>query len=101
MPTFDEDLDAIFEDETFSTCAEFALTANSSICVNGHFTDASDAVVLFGNVEIEAQRPTFVCRTSKIADVRNKMSVTIDETDYTVEKISKIGQGSSVVYLKT
>lgn len=101
MPTLDEDLDAIFADDTFTECAEFAVSAVSTVCVNGHFTDASDAVVLFGNVEIEAQRPTFVCRTSEISDVRNKMSVTIDEIAYTVEKISKIGTGSSVVYLKT
>lgn len=100
MPTLDDDLDAIFNDDTFGECAEFTI-AGDTVCVMGHFTDASDSVVLFGNVEIEAQKPTFVCRTSKISGLKNRAAVTINGTAYTVEKVSKIGQGSSVVYLKT
>lgn len=100
MPTFDEDLEAIFTSGDFDTCAVFTISATVELCVNGIFTDASDAVVIYG-VEIEALKPTLICQTSEITTVRNKMAVVIDETTYQVERIEKIGQGCSVVYLKT
>lgn len=100
MPTFDEDLEAIFTSGDFDECATFTLASGSELCVDGIFTDASDATVVFG-VEIEALKPTFVCQTSKITAVRNKNAVEIGGTTYQVEKIEKIGTGTSVVYLKT
>lgn len=100
MPTIEDDLDAIFTSGDFDTCATFTISAGNTLCVNGIFTDASDETVMHG-VAIEAAKPTLQCQTSKITTVRNKMTVSIDETDYQVERIEKIGQGMSVVYLKT
>ena len=100
MPTFDEDLTSIFTSGDFDGCAVFAIDADTELCVDGIFTDASDAVTVYG-VEIEALKPTLMCKTSDITTVRNKMAVEISDTTYQVERIEKIGNGTSVVYLKT
>ncbi len=100
MPTHDEDLEAIFTSGDFDTCATFTISAGNELCVDGIFTDASDETVMYG-VAIEAQKPTLQVQTSKITTVRTKMAVEIDGTSYQVERIEKIGQGMSVVYLKT
>lgn len=100
MPTFDEDLEYIFRSGDFDTCAEFTISAGNEICVNGIFTDASDATLMYG-VEIEATEPTLMCKSSDVSTVRNKMKVLIHSINYIVERIQKVGQGCSVVYLKT
>lgn len=93
----DEDLDACFNTDDFGIEADFGGSTGS---VKGHFTDATEATLLYG-VEIEARDPSFACKTSDITAVRNKDSVTIDGTDYTVAKIQKLGTGVSLVTLKT
>jgi len=100
MPTINDDLEAIFSSGDFDTCATFTISAGDTLCVNGIFTDASDETVMYG-VAIEAVKPTLMVQTSKISTVRNKMAVEIDDTTYQVERIEKVGQGMSVVYLKT
>jgi hypothetical protein len=97
----DDDLDAIFSaDDPFSVLATFNVSGDE-LEVYGQFTDGTDNVNLYG-VDIEAQRPSITCRQSDIATVRNKMSVTIDGTAYTVERIEKSGApGVATVYLKT
>lgn len=100
MLQFDDDVQAIFNSGDFDECAVFTIDDSTEICVNGIFTDATDATAVFGT-EIEASKPTVVVPTSDIARVRNKMTVNIRDTDYTVEKVEKVGAGMSVVYLKT
>jgi hypothetical protein len=116
----DNDLDACFSTDDFAVPATFevntapgvptgvavelsgpnllhvtwnAATDGNALEVNGHFTEGSDATVMYG-VEIEAVEPSFTCRTSEIQDVRNKMSVSVGGNDYTVARIQKIGTGS-------
>jgi hypothetical protein len=98
----DDDLDACFSTDDFAVPATFTLTASplTTLEVDGHFTNGSDATVLYG-VDIEAVEPSFTCRTSEIESVRNKMAVEIEGNDYTVARIQKVGTGVSVVYLKT
>src|SRR5689334_4912803 len=96
----DDDLDVIFNSGDFDEEAIFDLGADT-LTVRGIFTDASDSVVMFGQVQIEAAKPSLMCKTDDIADVRNKMTVTVRSTQYTVEKVEKVGVGISVVYLKT
>jgi hypothetical protein len=50
---------------------------------------------------IEANKPSFVCKTDEIESVTRDTSVTIDGVAYTVAKIIKTGVGTSVCYLKT
>jgi hypothetical protein len=99
----DDDLDAIFASGDFDEEAVFTIVVSplSTLTIRGWFTDGSDATLLFGNVEIEASKPSLICKTADIATVRNKMSVSIRSTDYTVERVENNGTGLTVVYLKT
>ena len=101
MPTIDDDLEAIFSSGDFDTCGVFTISAGNELCVNGIFTDATDEVRQFGEVVIEAMKPTLMVQTSAITTVRNKMAVEVRSTTYQVERVEKVGQGMSVVYLKT
>ena len=91
----DGDLDSIFANGDFDEEVIF-----TSVTVRGWFTDGSDATTMYG-VEIEASKPTLICKTDDITTVRNKMAVTIRSTAYTVERVEKLGTDNSVVYLKT
>lgn len=101
MANFDEDLDLMFEDDEFNTCAEFTISAGNVLTVKGTFAAASQGVLMFGSVEVEAAKPSFTARTSCLTTVRPKMAVTIDDVAYTVEKVEPVGVGPSVVWLKT
>jgi hypothetical protein len=99
MAISDDDLDACFSTDDFAVPAVFAV-AGPDITVNGYFTDGTDAVEMYG-AQIEASKPSFICRTSEIASVTRGTTVTIDSIAYTIEKISRTGVGTSVCYLKT
>lgn len=94
----DDDL-SIFENGDFDTAAVFA--SAPSVTVRGWFTGQSDEVTMYGQIQIEAQKPTFTCPTDAIDGVTSKTSVVIDGVTYIVERIQKLGTGVSVVYLKT
>lgn len=97
----DGDLDSIFNNGDFDEEVSFVTAAlTPPLKVRGWFTDGSDATTLYG-VEIEANRPSLICKTDDITTVRNKMTVTIRSVVYSVEKIERLGTGASVVYLKT
>jgi hypothetical protein len=100
MAISDDDLDACFSTDDFAVPATFTIAVGSTLEVNGDFTEGSDATILYG-VDIEAVEPSFMCRTSAITSVRNKMAVSIGSNDYTVVRIQKVGTGISVVHLKT
>ena len=96
----DGDLELIFESGDFDTSAIFATVPDTE--VRGWFTGGSDQTLLFGQVSIEAQTPSFICETADLtSSILPKLSVTIDSVTYTVERIEKVGTGVSVVYLKT
>lgn len=95
----DGDISLIFENGDFDTEAVFA--SSPAVTVKGWFTGQSDEVTMYGQVQIEAQKPTFTCPTDAIEDVTSKMSVEIDDVTYVAERIQKLGTGVSVVYLKT
>ena len=97
----DGDVATILANGDFDTDAVFTISVGVTLTVSGWFTEQSDAVTMYGQVQVEAQKPTFQCETSAIATVRNKMAVTINSTAYTVERIEDTGMGVSVVYLKT
>lgn len=101
MPTFDEDLDSIFSSGDFDEPVEFTISATNTLKTRGIFTDATGPVTMFGSVQVEALQPSVACKTTDIADVRNKMVARIRGIDYIVERPEKIGNGVSVVYLKT
>ena len=99
----DGDVATILANGDFDTDAVFTISSGPTVTltVSGWFTEQSDAVTMYGQVQVEAQKPTFTCETTAIATVRNKMAVTINSTAYTVERIEDTGMGVSVVYLKT
>jgi hypothetical protein len=98
----DDDLDTLFNNGDFDEEAVFVVTPPSgTLAVRGWFTDGSDQTLMFGQVQIEAAKPSFMCKTSDLVTVRNGMTVTIRSTQYSVARIEKTGIGASVVYLKT
>jgi hypothetical protein len=99
MSQYDDDLEHILTGGDFDNEAVIA-TPGGDLTVKGWFTEPTDATVMY-NVEIEAQKPTFMCQTSDITTVRNKMAVIINGSTYQIERIEKIGTGMSVIYLKT
>lgn len=100
MPTLEQDLASILADDLFSTCATFTLSSGE-LCVDGFFQGASDETLMFGNVAVEAAKPSFIAQTSLLTDVRTKQTVSIDGADYIVEKLEKTGVGTTTCYLKT
>jgi len=92
----DGDVAAIMSNGDFNEPAVFGGT----LTVQGWFTDESDATNIYG-VDIEAQKPSFICDTDDVVSVQNRTSVVIRSRTFTVERIEKLGIGNSVVYLKT
>lgn len=99
MAISDDDLDACFSTDDFAVEGIFE-TSGGNVAVNGYFTDPTDAVEI-NDIRIEASEPTFQCRTSETTAVRRGDTVTIDSTDYTVERYQRVGIGVTVFYLKT
>lgn len=96
----DDDLDLCFNTDDFAVPAVFGVSG-PDVTVNGYFTDGTDAAEIFGQ-PIEANRPTFICRTSAItAGMVRGITVTINAIAYTLQKIERLGTGVSVLYLKT
>jgi hypothetical protein len=93
----DGDVAAIMGSGDFDEEAVF----NGSITVRGWFTDESDATNLYGQVDIEAQKPSMIFNTDDLGSVTNRMSVVVRSRTFTVERIEKNGTGLSVVWLKT
>jgi hypothetical protein len=99
MAISDDDLDTCFSTDDFAVEGIFE-TSEGSVTVNGYFTDATDAVTI-NDTRIEATEPTFQCRTTEIEDVRQGDTLTIDDTEYEVKRIQRVGIGVSVCYLKS
>ncbi|MDM7922111.1 MAG: head-tail joining protein [Pyrinomonadaceae bacterium] len=97
MAISDDDLDACFSTDDFGVEGIFE-TSGGSVTVNGYFTDPTDAVELNG-VRIEASEATFQCRTSETTAVRRDDTLTVDGTEYTVERYQRVGTGVTVFYL--
>ena len=93
----DGDVAAIMSNGDFNEPAVFG----GSLTVQGWFTDESDATSLYGQVQIEAQKPSFICDTDDVTTVRNGMTALIRSITYKVVRVEKLGIGNSVVYLKT
>lgn len=98
MIGLDDDLDAIFDTADFGESVVFS--TGGGLTVTAIFTGPTDATELYG-VAVEAQKPTLICRTSRITAVRNGHTVVRSGTTYTVKNIQVVGQGCSVVELKT
>jgi hypothetical protein len=96
----DDDLDAIFSaDDPFAVLATFDING-TPLDVYGEFTDATKAVSMFSG-QIESNDASITCRSDQIGDVKNDMTVEIDNVTYTVKDKQKLGTGTTLVILKT
>ncbi len=93
------DIDEILSTDDFAEAVVFDL-AGTPLTVNAIFTEPTEGVS-FGGMEVEAQAPTLMVKTSEIENVAPGHEVTVRTVDYTVERITNVGTGMSVVYLKT
>ncbi len=97
----DGDLENIFGNGDFDTCAEFTIAGQAKpLCVNGWFTAKTEPVTMQG-IEVESGDPKFDAPTSLLTDVTTKISVTINGDDYIVERKQDNGTGITTVHLKT
>lgn len=99
----DGDVEKILGSGDFDTEVVFTLDPNAPtlLTTRGIFTDATEGVNILTS-QVEANMPTIACQSTVIDGVvRQKMACTINGTDYTVERIERIGTGFSLVYLKT
>lgn len=95
----DGDLDLIFENGDFDTPAEFT---SIGLTVRAIFNEPTDETVMYGQVQVEAMKPSVICESSKLTSaVVPKIAVTINDRDFTVERIEKTGVGMTVLHLKT
>jgi hypothetical protein len=95
----DNDLDSIFESGDFDEDVIFA-TSPSPTTVRAWFTGKTEGNQLYG-VDVEAQAPTLVLKTTDVpANVAN-MAVTVRSVNYTVKKSETSGVGVTTLYLKT
>ena len=92
----DGDLEKVFTNGDFDDEAIF----NGSLKIRGWFTDATTQTSILTN-EVETVNPSFVCATSAITAVKHKDTVVIRSKTYIVERNERIGNGSSMLYLKT
>lgn len=92
----DGDIEAIFSNGDFDVVATFP----GSRSVSGWFTDGTQQVSVFTN-EIEAVNPMFDFATSETGSLKRGDTVTINGTDYTVERKQVLATGVTTLHLKT
>jgi hypothetical protein len=95
----DNDLDSIFDSGDFDEDVIFA-TSPSPTTVRAWFTAKTEGNQLYG-VDVEAQAPTLVLKTTDVPANVTGMGVTVRGTSYTVKKSENSGVGVSTLYLKT
>jgi hypothetical protein len=101
MAIGDGDLDLMFDTDDFAVVATFDSTPD--IVINAIFNGPTDQTTMYGQIQIEAQSPSLICKTSEVANVANGMSVSVDGQSgtFTVIRKEKTGVGFTVVYLKS
>lgn len=101
MSMLEDDLAFIMADEPFTTCATFTLRDGDTCTIDGELRLASDEALMFGNVPVEALKPSFITQTSKVPTSPTQLAVEIDGANYIVEKNERTGVGMTTLYLKT
>lgn len=94
---FDENLDQFFDD--FAVEAVFALSPSGTRAARVIFNTPSQEVRIYDQ-SIVTDAPNLTCKTSDLANVSNRSSVTVNGTVYNIGKITDDGTGLSTVYLK-
>jgi hypothetical protein len=100
MSQFDDDLEQILGGGDFDTEATVT-TPTGDVTLDGWFTGQSDETVVYGQVQVEAQKPSFTVQTDKLTGVKPKQAIEIDDVTYQIERMEKLGIGVTVLYLKT
>lgn len=94
-------------DDDLSLCTDFDVnavfaTTPTPTTIPGVLNESSDAVFVGGQLEIEAMEPSFIVRAALMTPaIVQGVSVTIGGNTYTVRRIQKVGQGQTILYLKT
>lgn len=69
--------------------------------IKGDFTDATQSTDMMDSSRVETHAPTLMCLTEDVEDVTRGAAVTVGSRSFTVERNQRVGQGQSVLYLKT
>ena len=97
---FTEDFGVFFEETDFAVGALITLESGLHRSISIIF-DASAQVVSLSETNIEANTPQFICKSSDLIGVKKRDRISIENKNYSIERIEPDGTGVSTVYLKT
>ncbi len=101
MPTIAEDQAAIIAGTDLGqVAAVFTIAGPGTVSTRGWFTDATEQINIMTG-QVEAVNATFSCLATAISTVKTRNTVVINARTYTVERIEQIGNGWTLVHLKT
>lgn len=90
------DVETILGLDDFAVDVEFT---EAEISTRGIFTDATQQVNVLTN-EVEAVNPSIACETAAVTGVKRGHTANINDTDYSIERVEKLGTGLSLFHLK-
>jgi hypothetical protein len=96
---FTENIGAFFLDADFAIDAVFSLSPSGTRTVKVIFNTPSQEIVIY-DTAIEADSPNLMCKTADLASVKRGLNVSVNATNYKIERLTHDGTGVSTVYLK-
>lgn len=96
---FSEDLSQFFDLEDFAVEAVFSRDGNNIATVNVIFDSPTEAIQ-FDQMEVAADNPFCIAKTSEIANVRRRDTATIEDVAYKVTAIKHDGTGVTRIDLE-
>lgn len=97
---FTEDLGVFFDESDFAVQAAITLPNNSVRVISVIFDATTQGIQLYDS-NIEADTPSFQCKTSDLTGVKTGNQVVIENKTYAVGRKEPDGTGVTTVYLKT
>jgi hypothetical protein len=100
MAITDSDLDICFQTTEFAVEGSFTNPSDPSqaLVTTGYFSGGSDSVKIYDSL-IEAVEPTFICKAAAIEAVARGWQAAIENENFRVERIERVGTGVATIYL--
>lgn len=114
MPFDDEeDLDSFFDTDDGGAATQAIITDPADddfgpLTINVIFDGDTEGIAVYGDTNVEAPKPSFLCKSTDIASVKRKLAVTFPNLEafedgygktYKIERIAREGVNTSRVHL--
>lgn len=99
MP-FTEDLEDFFDLDEFGTEAVFTTAPSVTKSIVVIFNDPTQPVEMY-DTQIEAEAAFLHCKASDLNGIRRGNPVTVEGNNYTVNRITRDGTGTAMIFLRT